>query len=127
MNLVLRVLASVLAASLIIGELWRSWGAGRPLAFVLDDILIGSCLIVGAVLFRTVTMKRYGFFVGSWALAVGMLYGSFFNKLLSPATEQAGNWGMGLLTFLVGLAFMTSVVGFALSLALAPQTENRND
>ena len=118
----LRLLASALAIGLIFGELLRSWGAGRPLAFVVDDVIIGACLLVGAYLVKSVSIRTYSFFVGSWALAAGMSYGSFFNKLLTPVNEQAGNWDMGWLTILVGLAFATSVIGFICAIVIAPKT-----
>ena len=121
----LRLLASALAIGLIFGELLRSWGAGRPLAFVVDDLIIGACLLVGALLAKSVSIGTYSFFVGSWALAAGMLYGSFFNKLLTPVNEQAGNWDMGWLTILVGIAFATSVIGFVCAIVIAPKTPRR--
>jgi hypothetical protein len=42
----------------------------------------------------------------------GMLYGSFFGKVFEPARSNAGNFDLGVLTALIGLAFATAIVGF---------------
>ena len=47
-----------------------------------------------------------------------MLYGSFFGKLIEPASSNSGNFGIGVLTFLVGLAFTTAVLGMIASILL---------
>jgi hypothetical protein len=46
----LRVVAVILALPLMGGEAYRSWGAGRHVAFWMDDMLMGSLLIGSAVL-----------------------------------------------------------------------------
>lgn len=123
---ILRTLAIALALSLIIGELWRSWGAGRPIAFVMDDLIMGGLLLVGAILMRAPTARRHALFSAGWAVCAGMLYGSFFNKVLAPSGEQAGNWDFGTLTMLVGVAFATSIIGLVASLALTPKDAAKN-
>lgn len=115
---VLRILAVLLALSLMIGELWRSWGAGRHILFILDDQIMGAMLLAGAFLVRGETMRRRAFFSAGWGVNAGMLYGSFFGKLVEPAGTNAGNWDLGILTFLVGLAFATSVLGLIASVLL---------
>jgi hypothetical protein len=82
----LRTVAIIHALSLMIGELQRSWGAGRPLAFILDDQIMGAMLIASAIMVGTDTWRRRAFFSASWGVTAGMLYGSFFNKLLAPNT-----------------------------------------
>lgn len=42
----LRVVAMLLGASLIIGEAYRSWGAGRTPTAWLDDMLMGTLIYV---------------------------------------------------------------------------------
>ena len=44
----LRIAAILLGLSLIIGEAYRSWGVGRPIAFWMDDMIMGGLLIVAA-------------------------------------------------------------------------------
>lgn len=111
----LRLVAIVLGASLIIGEAYRSWGVGRPAAFWLDDMIMGGLLIAAATLVGRPTPRRRALFTGAWGVACGMLYGSFFGKLFDPASDNPGNFEMGTLTALVGLAFAVAVAGFAVS------------
>ena len=117
----LRIIAVLLALSLMIGELWRSWGAGRPIMFVLDDQIMGAMLIAAAVFVARDTFNRRAFFTAAWGVNAGMLYGSFFGKVFAPETTNSGNWDLGILTILVGVAFFTAVIGMILSITL-PRT-----
>jgi hypothetical protein len=114
----LRVLAVVLAASLMVGELWRSWGTDRQLVFVVDDMIIGVLLLAGACAMARDTLRRRALFCAAWAFSAGLLYSSFFGKLVAPAEVDSGNWNMSVLTVLVGLAFVTSVIGVVASTAI---------
>ena len=114
----LRIWAILLALSLMIGELWRSWGAGRPLAFVFDDQIMGAMLIAAAILLSKDTTRRRAFFAAAWGVNAGMLYGSFFGKVFAPQETNAGNWDLGILTILVGVAFASSVIGMILSITI---------
>jgi hypothetical protein len=117
----LRIIAVILALSLMIGECWRSWGVGRPVMFVLDDQLMGGFLIAGAWAVRRETVRTRAAFSAAWGVVAGMLYGSFFGKVFEPAKAQAGNWNLGVLTMLLGVAFVTSLVGLWFSMTLARQ------
>ena len=114
----LRVIAVLLGLSLMIGEGYRSWGADRPVAFWIDDVLLGVLLIAGAVALTRETWMRRAFFTGAWGVNVGMLYSSFFSKVFAPQTANAGNFDLGLLTALIGVAFATAIAGFAASLLI---------
>jgi hypothetical protein len=114
----LRFLAIALALSLMIGEAYRSWGAARPVAFWMDDMLAGAILIASAMAVATPTVARRAWFTGSWGIAVGMLYVSFFGKVFAPQEAQPGNFQLGLLTMLVGVAFAVSITGFIASILL---------
>jgi hypothetical protein len=116
----LRIWAILLALSLIIGEAYRSWGAGRPVMFWMDDMMMGAMLIAAALLVRQDTHRRRAFFTAAWGVNAGMLYPSFFGKLLTPAESNPGNFDLGLLTVLVGLAFASALIGMVLSI-LAPR------
>ncbi len=113
---ILRIVAVQLSLSLMIGELWRSWGVGRPIAFVLDDQIMGGMLLISAWLVGSPTPGRCAFFAASWGVVAGMLYGSFFNKVFAPTSQQAGNWDMSILTVLIGVAFVTSIFGMIYSI-----------
>lgn len=120
----LRVLALVLALSLMIGECWRSWGVGRPVVFVLDDQLMGGFLLAAAWAVRRETVRTRAAFSGAWGVVAGMLYGSFFGKVFEPEKAQAGNWDLGVLTCLLGLAFLLSLVGLWFSMVLPTTTDH---
>lgn len=114
----LRCWAISLALCLMIGEAWRSWGAGRPVMFWMDDMIMGAMLIVSAILVRSDTFNRRAFFTAAWGVNAGMLYGSFFGKVFAPQNADAGNWDLGVLTVLVGIAFASAVIGMILSITL---------
>lgn len=115
---ILRIVAVLLALSLMIGECWRSWGADRPVVFVLDDQLMGGFLLAAAWAVRSETGLSRAAFSAAWGVVVGMLYGSFFGKVFDPARSDSGNWDFGVLTALIGLAFAVSLLGLAFSLLL---------
>jgi len=116
--LILRIIAVIQALSLIIGETYRSWGAGRHWLFVVDDYWISALLLAGAFLVKPESVKTRALFAAGWGANAGMLYGSFFGKLVEPASSNPGNFGIGVLTALIGLAFVTSVLGMIASILL---------
>lgn len=114
----LRILGLIGAILLMAGEGYRSWGAGRPVVFWMDDMLAGAMMIAAAILVGHPTVSRRAFFSASWGVAVGMLYGSFFGKLYDPANSNPGNFSIGLLTWLVGIAFAIAIGGLIASILL---------
>ncbi|MEP3422340.1 MAG: hypothetical protein ABJN35_11440 [Erythrobacter sp.] len=113
---VLRAIGIGLALSLMIGELIRSWGVGRPIMFVLDDFFAGGLLLVGAILMANPTRRRWGVFVAGWGVCAGMMYGSFFGKVFDPASANSGNFDLGFLTAIIGLGFVVSLIGLFFTL-----------
>lgn len=118
----LRIWAVLLALSLMIGEVWRSWGAGREFVFVIDDQIMGVMLIASAYLMKQDTVRRRAFFAAAWAFNVGMLYGSFFNKIVTPENTNAGNWDFGILTALIGVAFASAIIGMIAAILVPGDT-----
>ncbi|MEM6914649.1 MAG: hypothetical protein AAF511_11810 [Pseudomonadota bacterium] len=114
----LRFIAIALGLSLIIGEAYRSWGAGRPVMFWMDDMIMGSMLIAAAIMVAKDTFNRRAFFTAAWGTNAGMLYGSFFGKVFAPANANSGNFDLGFLTILIGIAFATAVAGMIASIVL---------
>ena len=114
-----RIWAILLGLSLMIGETVRSWGQGRNLLFVVDDFLIGIPLIVTAILMAKPTVTRRCAFSASFAASAGMLYGSFFSKLVDLSHPASSNIEIRLLTTLIGLAFVSSLLGLIASLRSA--------
>lgn len=116
--LILRIIAVIQALSLIVGETFRSWGAGRHWLFVVDDYWISALLLLGAWAMKTDTIRNRALFAAGWGANAGMLYGSFFGKLIEPSSSNPGNFDIGLLTALIGLAFVASVLGMIASVLL---------
>jgi hypothetical protein len=114
-----RIWAALLGSSLMIGETIRSWGQGRNLLFVLDDFCIGVPLVVTAILMANPTPARWCAFSASYAATAGMLYGSFFGKLIDLSNPVATNIEIRLLTALIGLAFVSSLVGLIASVRMS--------
>ena len=115
----LRIWAMLLGSSLMIGESIRSWGQGRNLLFVFDDFLIGVPLVVTAILMRRPSPARWCAFAASFAATAGMLYGSFFGKLVDLSNPVSSNIEVRVLTALIGLAFVSSLIGLVASVRLA--------
>ena len=107
-----------MAIALMVGEGLRSWGEARPLAFVIDDTIAGTLLIVSAWLMKQDTTRRRAFFASAWGVNSGMLYGSFFEKLIEPDTSDAGNFSFEFLTLAIGGAFLVSCIGTFLAIMI---------
>lgn len=120
---ILRIVAIVLALTLMIGEAYRSWGAGRPFYAWFDDQIMGAALIAGAWLMAKPTAQRHALFAAAWAFSAGMLYPSFFGKLFEPQSSNPGNFGIGFLTAIIGLLFAISIVGTIVCVTLARANE----
>lgn len=88
--LILRIIAVIQALSLIIGETYRSWGAGRHWLFVVDDYWISGLLLLGAFAMKTDSLRNRALFAAGWGANAGMLYGSFFGKMIEPSSSNPG-------------------------------------
>tara|TARA_R110000868_G_scaffold8744_6_gene44736 strand:+ start:5758 stop:6132 length:375 start_codon:yes stop_codon:yes gene_type:complete len=114
-----RVTAIFLGSTLMIGELFRSWGQQRPLVFVLDDFCIGIPLVATALLMAKDTKPRRAAFAGAWGATAGMLYPSFFGKLVEQdAVGAATNIPFHTLTAIIGFLFVLSLAGLVASVVL---------
>lgn len=116
--IVLRLVAVVFATVAVLGECARSWGVGRPVAFWMDDVLMGALLLTGALVTSRDTPARRAFFTGAWGVAVGMAYLSFFEKLYAPEMQNPGNLPLSLLTALAGTGLVVAAGAFMASVAL---------
>ena len=104
-------LAILLALGLIIGETIRRYGEWGFWARWIDDYIMGLLLIIPAILvFKN---KNFGekLLIAGWSLTVGMPNGSFFSKISPNAKEFQTNIEANSLIFLIGLAFITSIIG----------------
>ena len=120
---ILRIISVIGALMLMLGELYRSWGTGRPLPFVMDDMLAGMLMLWAVHLTRRPSVSGRRFLAAAWGVAAGMLYGSFFGKLVDPAGSTPGNFSIGILTAIVGFAFFVSLAGMVASIMLPEDGE----
>ena len=118
----LRWIGIVGALLLMVGEAFRSWGVGRPVYAWMDEVLAGTIMIAAAIRVARPTVANRALFSAAWGIAVGMLYGSFFVKLFEPRYADAGNIPLGLLTALVGAAFVLAIGGLIASIVLPGET-----
>ncbi|MDO9126765.1 MAG: hypothetical protein Q7U42_07845, partial [Parvibaculum sp.] len=93
---------------------------GRPFLFVADDFFIGIPLVVTAFLMAKDTIARRAAFAGAWGATAGMLYPSFFGKLIEPTAAAAAttNIPFDFLTTIIGVAFATALAGLVAAVAL---------
>lgn len=89
-------------------------------------LLIGVPLLVTAILMREPTMARWCAFSASYAATAGMLYGSFFGKLVDLSRPVSSNIEIRLLTALIGLAFLSSLIGLIASIHLSSRGLSRS-
>ena len=113
-----RNIAIALSVLVMIGEIYRSWGDGRHIAWVLDDILGGLYMIFAAVMFSKDTRSRRALFASAWGVAVGMLYMSFFSSLLSGDDFNSGNLNWQFLTIVKGVFFAGAILCLYLSIRM---------
>ena len=118
---VLRIVAILTGAGLMLGEAYRTWGTDRPVMFWMDDQIMGALLISSAILMAQDTFKRRAYFAAAWGFAAGMNYSSFFAKVYEPQQANAGNFDLGILTFLIGWVFFTSCIAMVATILLPRQ------
>ena len=106
------ILGIVFGLSLIIDETIRRFNDWGHWSRWMDDYAFGMILIVSAAL--TLKNKRFGpkLLIGAWGLCVGLLYGSFFSKVVSQQNILQSNIEYNLLVNLIGIVFGISLIGF---------------
>ncbi len=114
----LRLFTVLIAIVLMVGEGYRSWGAGRPIVTWMDDMVLGALLIGAAWALRIETPRRRAFFTGAWGIAQGAVFVSLISKVLDPASTVAGNLQVSVLIGALAIIFASSVVAFAASLII---------
>ncbi len=122
-----RYITIALAILLMIGEVYRSWGDGRNIVWVLDDFFVGLLLVSSAILFSKNTPARRAFFAGAWGAGLGMIYPSFFASLLDGAAFNSGNLDWRLLLGLKGFAFLVIIGAFILAIFMPHEDERKRE
>jgi len=117
---ILRILGVTYGIALMAGEAARSWGMGRHWAWILDDFVVGAPLVIAAVLVGNPTLRRRCAFSAAWAANAGMVYSSFFTKLLEPAKTDVGNATADGLLYGAGFALIQCSVCAVASIVVDP-------
>lgn len=104
-------LTVALAVINILGEIFRSWGDGRNIVWILDDVLAGLFLIVASLMFTKDTLARRSSFAAAWGVSLGMIYMSFFSSLLSASEFNSGNLDWRFLLAVKGFIFLLCLFG----------------
>ena len=112
----LRAGAIVFGLLVIAGEVFRSWGE-RSVIWWLDDFMVGAGLILTAIFLAPETAQRRAIFSSAWAFAVGIIYISFFDKIVLAQIVGPGV-EVNRLNIFVTLSLVLAVAGLAASLIL---------
>lgn len=106
----LRIAGLVVGAALLLGELWRGWGAGIPIFEWLANPVAGVLLIAASVMLSKDRTRRRAAFVAVWGLIAGLNYHALVTRISAPDTATAGNLTAGQLALVTGLVFGISAV-----------------
>jgi len=116
MNKASAVLALVFGVFLAVAETARNWGNWQWWPFWLVDFIAAALLIVGAS--STLRRARGGTeaLSGAWGFTSAMFYMSFWSHVDHIEEAAEGNFDQGPLTVVIGVLWVTTIVGFLLSL-----------
>ncbi|HEY6562993.1 MAG TPA: hypothetical protein VIY86_00725 [Pirellulaceae bacterium] len=103
--------AVVFAVVLMIGEAYRSWGAGRPVVSWLDDMIAGTVILAGVLLIGRGSAAGWNVLAGGWGAIWGLAYGSFFSKFLTTNPTDDGNIPFQSLLWIIGFGLIAATVG----------------
>lgn len=107
-----RVLATLFAIGLGIGEAVMNWGNWQYAPLWIVDYMIVIVLLVGA--FQASTEKSASILKASWAFSFGVMYMALF-VTIDPDKEKYYN-ASPIILYLIGLLIMLSVIGIVLSI-----------
>ena len=107
-----KVLATLFAIGLGIGEAVMNWGNWQYAPLWIVDYMIVIVLLVGA--FQASTEKSASILKASWAFSFGVMYMALF-VTIDPDKEKYYN-ASPIILYLIGLLIMLSVIGIVLSI-----------
>ncbi len=117
-----RLITIILASTNILGEFYRSWGDGRHIIWILDDVFSGLFLIFAAATFTSDTPARRALFAAAWGVGLGMIYPSFFASLFEGSGFNSGNLNWQFLLAVKAFIFLLCIVGVIASIRLPYNT-----
>lgn len=112
----LRLYALIVALLVAGGEVVRSWG-DRPVIMWLDDFLVAAALIASAAVVSVETVRRRAAFAAAWGFAVGIIYISFFDKVIGAAVLGPGA-EFNRINIFVTFSLMLALAGLVASLLI---------
>lgn len=113
---------------LAIAEAVRNWGNWQWWPFWLVDYIAVVLLLAGAFLTLRRRTGAAPVLSGAWGFTTAMFYMSFWSHIEHIHEAADGNIDQGPLTWIIGLLWAITIVGFATSLAASrplPATATR--
>jgi hypothetical protein len=119
MNRTTAIGALAFGVFLAVAETARNWGSWQWWPFWLVDFIAAGLLVTGGAM--VVRRARGGGRVlcGAWGFTTAMFYGSFWSHVENAGRPADGNLEEGPLTVVIGIMWVVTIVGFALSLLSA--------
>jgi multisubunit Na+/H+ antiporter MnhB subunit len=102
-------LAIVFGLIIISTETYRRYGDFGHWSRWMDDYLIGLFLIIPAILVLKGHKFSISLLIAGWAFSSGLLYGSFFSKVIDVENIKQSNIPTATLIDLIGIALFVSV------------------
>ncbi len=110
---------------LAVAEVARNWGDwGYWAWWVVDYIAVGLLLYGGLRTLRSGARAGLPALSGGWGFACAMFYGSFFSHIQHITEPDHGPFEQVPLTITIGVLFLLTILGLALSL-LAARSESQ--
>jgi hypothetical protein len=106
---IVKMVTIMLAAALIVGETYRSWGIGRPILTVADDWFGAAGLLWAARLTTRPGDQGRRIVTAIWGVICGASLSNLAIKLLMPDRMNPGNFSPFALQMLVGAALVISL------------------
>ena len=112
-------LALGFGAFLAVAELVRNWGNWQWWPFWLVDFIAAGLLVTGGSLALRGRARGAQVLAGAWGFTSAMFYMSFWSHVEHFHEAAEGNVPQGPLTAIIGVMWLITLLGFALSLLAA--------
>ncbi len=114
-------LALAFGLLLAIAEIARNWGDWQWWPFWLVDFIAAGLLVVGSASTLRDLPRGPVLLAGAWGFTSAMFYMSFWSHIGSLDQPVEGNVLHGPLTVIIGVMWLLTILGLALSLAAKPK------
>ena len=116
MQKVAAYLAIAFGVFLAIAEAVRNWGNWQWWPYWLMDYIAAALLVAGGALVLRKAPRGSAVLAGAWGFTTGIFYSSFWSHIDHFDQPADGNIAQTPLTIIIGILWVITIVGFALSL-----------